>query len=116
VLQYAQSIAEAQSGAPVPDAVITVPPYFGQAQRQALLEAAELAGINVMGLINTHTAAALQFGIEKDFADKTQVCVCVRVRACGVRVRACVCVCLCVCKRVRVHVCACVCACVRVRV
>mmetsp|Transcript_27424 Transcript_27424/g.69745 ORF Transcript_27424/g.69745 Transcript_27424/m.69745 type:complete len:1029 (-) Transcript_27424:524-3610(-) len=71
-LQYARSIAEAQSGAPVPDAVIAVPAYFGQAQRQALVDAANLVGINVMGLINTHTAAALQFGIERDFANKTQ--------------------------------------------
>nr|QBY35573.1 heat shock protein 70G [Dunaliella salina] len=72
LLQYAQGIAEAQSGAPVPDAVVAVPPFFGQAQRQALQDAAQLAGINLMGIINSNTAAALQFGIEKDFADKTQ--------------------------------------------
>eukprot|EP00967_Tisochrysis_lutea_P076499 scaffold103534_cov24-Tisochrysis_lutea.AAC.1 len=44
LLQYAQGIAEAQSGAPVPDAVVAVPPFFGQAQRQALQDAAQLAG------------------------------------------------------------------------
>ena len=43
-----------------------------QAQRQALIDSATLVGINVMGLINSHTAAALQFGIERDFTNKTQ--------------------------------------------
>jgi hypoxia up-regulated 1 len=46
--------------------------YYGQAQRQGLVDAASLVGINVMGLINSHTAAALQFGIERDFTNKTQ--------------------------------------------
>jgi len=72
VLQYAREIAEAQAGGSVPDVVMAVPAFFGQAQRQALIEAASLAGLNVMGLINTHTAAALQFGIERDFTNKTQ--------------------------------------------
>jgi len=45
LLQYAQGIAEAQSGAAVPDAVVAVPPFFGQAQRQALQDAAQLAGV-----------------------------------------------------------------------
>ena len=72
VLQYAREIAEAQAGGSVPDVVIAVPAFFGQAQRQALIESASLAGLNVMGLINTHTAAALQFGIERDFSNKTQ--------------------------------------------
>jgi hypoxia up-regulated 1 len=56
----------------VPDVVIAVPAFYGQAQRQALMEAASLAGLHVMGLINTHTAAALQYGIERDFSNKTQ--------------------------------------------
>jgi hypoxia up-regulated 1 len=56
----------------VPDAVITVPAWFGIAQRQALINAAALANVNVLALINTHAAAALQFGIERDFADKEQ--------------------------------------------
>lgn len=53
------------------DIVIAVPAFFGQAQRLALKAAAELAGLNVLGLINTHAAAALQFGIERDFSNKT---------------------------------------------
>lgn len=72
ILHYAKQITEAQSGGPVPDAVITVPAWFGIAQRQALINAASLAGVNVLALINTHAAAALQFGIERDFADKEQ--------------------------------------------
>eukprot|EP00195_Chlamydomonas_chlamydogama_P003215 CAMPEP_0202919692 /NCGR_PEP_ID=MMETSP1392-20130828/76466_1 /ASSEMBLY_ACC=CAM_ASM_000868 /TAXON_ID=225041 /ORGANISM="Chlamydomonas chlamydogama, Strain SAG 11-48b" /LENGTH=990 /DNA_ID=CAMNT_0049613149 /DNA_START=318 /DNA_END=3290 /DNA_ORIENTATION=+ len=71
ILQYAKKIAEDQAGGSVPDAVIAVPAYFGQAQRQALLDAANVAGMNVLGLINTHTAAALQYGIERDFSNKT---------------------------------------------
>ncbi len=72
VIQYAKDIASAQSGGDILDVVIAVPAFFGQAQRQALIDAANLAGLNVMGLINTHTAAALQFGIERDFSNKTQ--------------------------------------------
>ena len=72
ILAYAKEIAEAQAGGPVLDLVLAVPAFFGQAQRQALIESAGLAGLNVMGLINSHTAAALQFGIERDFSNKTQ--------------------------------------------
>lgn len=72
LLYYARGVAEAQAGGSVPDAVITVPAFYGQRQRQALIDAAGLAGLNVLGLINTHTAAALQYGIERDFANKTQ--------------------------------------------
>lgn len=52
--------------------MIAVPAFFGQAQRSALTDAASLAGLKVMGIINTHTAAALQYGIERDFVNKTQ--------------------------------------------
>jgi hypoxia up-regulated 1 len=72
IIQYAKRIAEAQSGAPVLDAVVAVPAYYGQAQRQGIIDAAQLVGINILGIINTHTAAALQFGIERDFTNKTQ--------------------------------------------
>ena len=54
------------------DAVLVVPPYFGQAQRHAYMDAADLAGLNVIGLINSHTAAALQYGIERDFSNRTE--------------------------------------------
>lgn len=72
LLYYARTIAEAQAGGPVVDAVITVPAFYGQRQRQALVDAAGLAGLNVLGLINSHTASALQYGIERDFANKSQ--------------------------------------------
>ncbi|KAL6750263.1 Hsp70 protein-domain-containing protein [Haematococcus lacustris] len=72
LLQYARQIAEAQSGAAVTDAVVAVPAFFGQSQRQALINAASLVGVNIIGIINTHTAAALQFGIERDFANATK--------------------------------------------
>lgn len=72
LLYYAREIAEAAAGGPVLDAVITVPAFFGQRQRQALIDAAGLAGLSVMGLINGHTAAALQYGIERDFTNRSQ--------------------------------------------
>ncbi|KXZ47053.1 hypothetical protein GPECTOR_38g290 [Gonium pectorale] len=72
ILYYARQIAEAQAGGPVTDAVVAVPAFFGQRQRQALADAAGLAGLNLMGLINTHTAAALQYGIERDFTNRSQ--------------------------------------------
>lgn len=49
-----------------------VPAWFGQAQRQALLDAAGLAGLNVLSLVNSHAAAALQYGIERNFANKSE--------------------------------------------
>lgn len=73
LLEYARSLAEAAAdGAPTSDCVLTVPSYFTPGQRQALLDAAKLAGLNVMGLIHSHAAAALQYGIERDFANRTE--------------------------------------------
>jgi hypoxia up-regulated 1 len=72
VLHYAAGLADAHVGAPVPDAVVTVPPYFGQAERRALTQAAQLAGINVLALINEHAGAALQYGIDKDFSNESR--------------------------------------------
>ncbi|EIE21504.1 HSP70-domain-containing protein [Coccomyxa subellipsoidea C-169] len=73
ILHYAQRITSAASeGAPVVDCVIVVPPFFGPAQRQGLIDAAQLAGLNVLALINSHAAAALQYGIERDFTNKTE--------------------------------------------
>uniref|UniRef100_A0A2P2KWH9 Uncharacterized protein MANES_09G073400 n=1 Tax=Rhizophora mucronata TaxID=61149 RepID=A0A2P2KWH9_RHIMU len=69
VLSYAANLAEFHSKVAVKDAVITVPPYFGQADRRGLLQAAQLAGINVLSLINEHSGAALQYGIGKDFSN-----------------------------------------------
>ncbi|CAN6253555.1 unnamed protein product [Urochloa humidicola] len=72
VLHYAAGLADAHVGAPVRDAVVAVPPYFGQAERRALTLAAQLAGINVLALINEHAGAALQYGIDKDFSNASR--------------------------------------------
>jgi molecular chaperone DnaK (HSP70) len=76
LLHYAKKITEAAAdGAQVLDCVIVVPPFFGPAQRQAIIDAADLAGLKVMSLINSHAAAALQYGIERDFTNKTHLVV-----------------------------------------
>lgn len=72
VLSYAMNLAEFHSKVPIKDAVISVPPYFGQAERNGLLQAAQLAGINVLSLINEHSGAALQYGIDKDFSNESR--------------------------------------------
>ncbi|CAJ2668459.1 heat shock protein 70 kDa [Trifolium pratense] len=72
VLTYASNLAEFHSKIPIKDAVIAVPPYFGQAERRGLLQAAELAGINVLSLINEYSGAALQYGIDKDFSNESR--------------------------------------------
>lgn len=72
IFQYAKRITDAQAGESVIDTVITVPVWMGVTQRQAIMDAARLAGLNVLGLVNTHAAAALQFGIERDFSKKEQ--------------------------------------------
>ncbi|PSS05815.1 Heat shock 70 protein, partial [Actinidia chinensis var. chinensis] len=72
LLKYAMDLAEFHSKVPVKDAVITVPPYFGQAERKGLLQAAQLAGLNVLSLINEHSGAALQYGIDKDFSNSSR--------------------------------------------
>lgn len=69
VLGYGLNLAESHSKVSIKDAVIAVPPYFGQAERKGLLQAAQLAGINVLSLINEHSGAALQYGIDKDFSN-----------------------------------------------
>ncbi|KAF4399831.1 heat shock 70 kDa protein 17 [Cannabis sativa] len=72
VLSYAANLAEFHAKVPVKDAVITVPPYFGQAERKGLVQAAQLAGINVLSLLNEHSGAALQYGIDKDFSNESR--------------------------------------------
>jgi len=66
VLQKLKRDAEAYLGESVTDAVITVPAYFNDAQRQATKEAGEIAGLNVQRIINEPTAAALAYGLEKE--------------------------------------------------
>jgi molecular chaperone DnaK len=66
VLQKLKRDAEAYLGETVTDAVITVPAYFSDAQRQATKEAGEIAGLNVSRIVNEPTAAALAYGLDKD--------------------------------------------------
>ena len=70
ILQKLKRDAESYLGETVSDAVITVPAYFSDAQRQATKEAGEIAGLNVLRIINEPTAAALAYGLDK--ADKEQ--------------------------------------------
>ncbi|MGV4988754.1 molecular chaperone DnaK [Streptomyces sp. NRAIS4] len=66
VLQKLKRDAEAYLGEDVTDAVVTVPAYFDDAQRQATKEAGEIAGLNVLRIINEPTAAALAYGLDKE--------------------------------------------------
>ena len=63
--------AEAYLGENVTDAVITVPAYFSDAERQATKEAGEIAGLNVLRIINEPTAAALAYGLDKGDQEQT---------------------------------------------
>ena len=71
VLQKLKRDAESYLGEPVTDAVITVPAYFNDSQRQATKEAGEIAGLNVLRIINEPTAAALAYGLEKVDKEET---------------------------------------------
>lgn len=71
VLQKLKRDAEAYLGEPVTDAVITVPAYFSDAQRQATKEAGEIAGLNVSRIVNEPTAAALAYGLDKGEHEQT---------------------------------------------
>src|SRR2546421_9174026 len=66
VLQKLKRDAESYLGEDVTDAVITVPAYFNDAQRTATKEAGEIAGLNVLRIINEPTAAALAYGLDKE--------------------------------------------------
>ena len=65
ILTKMKSIAESYLGAKVTDAVITVPAYFNDAQRQATKDAGVIAGLNVLRVINEPTAAAMSYGLQK---------------------------------------------------
>ena len=71
VLQKLKRDAEAYLGETVTDAVITVPAYFNDAQRQATKEAGEIAGLNVLRIINEPTSAALAYGLDKGEKEQT---------------------------------------------
>ncbi|HEU5216428.1 MAG TPA: molecular chaperone DnaK, partial [Gaiellaceae bacterium] len=71
ILQKLKQDAEAYLGETVTDAVITVPAYFNNAQREATKDAGKIAGLNVLRIINEPTAAALAYGLDKEGSDQT---------------------------------------------
>ncbi len=73
ILQKLKGDAQAYLGEEVTDAVITVPAYFSDSQRQATKDAGKIAGLNVLRIINEPTAAALAYGIDKGEAQKIMV-------------------------------------------
>ena len=70
ILQKLKVDAESYLGEPVTDAVITVPAYFNNAQREATKDAGRIAGLNVLRIINEPTAAALAYGLDKEGAEQ----------------------------------------------
>ncbi|QNQ82138.1 molecular chaperone DnaK [Lactobacillus sp. PV037] len=70
ILQYIKKFAEDYLGEEVTDAVITVPAYFNDAQRQATKDAGKIAGLNVQRIINEPTASSLAYGLDKDEEDE----------------------------------------------
>src|SRR5574344_1437362 len=73
ILQKLKADAESYLGQPVTEAVITVPAYFTDAQRQATKDAGKIAGLNVKRIINEPTAAALAYGVDKETDQKIMV-------------------------------------------
>ncbi len=73
ILTKMKDIAESYLGKPVKDAVITVPAYFNDAQRQATKDAGIIAGLNVLRIINEPTAAAIAYGLDKNHKDEKSV-------------------------------------------
>ena len=73
ILQKLKADAEAYLGQPVPQAVITVPAYFSDSQRQATKDAGKIAGLEVLRIINEPTAAALAYGVDKEAEQKIMV-------------------------------------------
>jgi molecular chaperone DnaK len=71
ILQKLRTDAEAYLGEQVTDAVITVPAYFNNAQREATKDAGTIAGLNVLRIVNEPTAAALAYGLDKEGPDQT---------------------------------------------
>ena len=71
ILQKLKADAEAYLGETVTDAVVTVPAYFNNAQREATKDAGKIAGLNVLRIINEPTAASLAYGLDKEGADQT---------------------------------------------
>ncbi|KAM9957502.1 hypothetical protein ACTFIR_009609 [Dictyostelium discoideum] len=72
LLRRVKDMASSYAGSSIKDCAITIPPYFTQQQRQALLDAAQLAGLNVLSLIHDINAAALSFAMDRTFLEKNQ--------------------------------------------
>ena len=73
ILQKLKADAESYLGGPVTEAVITVPAYFTDSQRQATKDAGRIAGLDVKRIVNEPTAAALAYGVDKEQAQKIMV-------------------------------------------
>ncbi len=71
ILMKLKRDAEAYLGSPITSAVVTVPAYFNDAQRQATKEAGQIAGLEVLRIVNEPTAAALAYGLDKEESDQT---------------------------------------------
>jgi len=72
VLQYMKGISESYLGCPVSNAVVTVPAYFNDNQRQATKDAGKIAGLKVLRIINEPTAAAIAYGLDKKSSGDTK--------------------------------------------
>lgn len=72
VLGKMKETAEAYLGHPITDAVVTVPAYFNDSQRQATKDAGTIAGLNVLRIINEPTAAAIAYGLDKEVCQLIQ--------------------------------------------
>ena len=70
ILTKMKEIAESFTGTEIKDAVITVPAYFNDSQRQATKDAGSIAGLNVLRIINEPTAAAIAYGLDKKSQEK----------------------------------------------
>ena len=75
ILKQMKKIAEKYIGIAVSDAVMTVPSYFTDSQRQSTKDAAHLAGLNVLRLVNESTAAAMAYGLDRSASDETRILV-----------------------------------------
>ena len=73
ILQKIKQTAEDYVGEPVTEAVITVPAYFDDSQRQATKDAGQIAGLNVLRIINEPTAASLAYGLDKKKEERIAV-------------------------------------------
>jgi heat shock 70kDa protein 1/2/6/8 len=73
VLMKMKEIAEAYVGSSIKDAVITVPAYFNDSQRQATKDAAAISGLNALRIINEPTAAAIAYGLDKKSIPKPDI-------------------------------------------